>query len=180
MLTRFSMWILFLTSYMPLFVIFLINYLFSLNFNYDNFTTINVIVLVTIVACIVIPPFVLCIIIRFKTVSTKHIEVHKINSTHSEILNYILVYIIPFITTDLSHLSDVLTFSVFLIILGMIYVKNSLIHINPTLYLAGYNIYSINNNQILISKSSHEKIYTDGRLRRVSVLGSRIYLDCQK
>lgn len=174
------MWVLFLSSYMPLFVIFLINYLFSLEFNLSNLTVTNIVMLITIIMLIIMPPISLYIIMNIKRKSTKHININKINTISSEVLNYILVYIIPFITTDITRFNNIITFLVFFVILGIIYVKNSLVYINPCLYIIGYNVFSINENQILISKNSYEKIYTDDPLRKVSVLGNKIYLDCQK
>lgn len=178
MLSCFSKAIMFLTSYVPLYVIFLINLLFDINFNLNNLTTIGKIVFTIIILLLILPSITLILIFKLKKKTSTHAQINKVMNSNEEVLNYVLAYIIPFISTELLKINNLITFLIFFFIIGSIYVKNSLIHINPTLYFAGYNIYLINDNQTLISKKSYEELrellYTE---IKVSILGHNIYLD---
>ncbi|SDL24282.1 hypothetical protein [Natronincola ferrireducens] len=55
------------------------------------------------------------------------------NKSHEYIISYFSVYIFPFITINLSTVSGVIQFAIMWGIIGYVYVKNNLIYINPTL-----------------------------------------------
>jgi hypothetical protein len=57
------------------------------------------------------------------------------------LLDYIFVYILPFIS--FGGLKELVSFALIVFIVGNIYVKTDLIAINPVLSLFGYSIYKI-------------------------------------
>jgi len=57
------------------------------------------------------------------------------------LLDYIFVYILPFI--NLGSIKELISFAIIVFIVGNIYVKTDLIAINPVLSLFGYSIYKV-------------------------------------
>lgn len=64
------------------------------------------------------------------------------NTTHEYFINYFALYIFPFITLDLTSISGLFIFVFLLYIIGKIYINNELFYVNPTLNIIfKYNIY---------------------------------------
>ena len=60
-----------------------------------------------------------------------------------DVMGYVASYVVPFVTLPLNGWQQVSTLLIFIVVLGVIYVKSSMIRINPMLSLAGYNLYEI-------------------------------------
>lgn len=121
---------LFLLSYLPLFVIFAIN-----NFG-------NVLFLIFSVFSIVVFVFSLILFISAKkNAEEKFMPFEKVESQNVRLLDYIFVYILPFI--NLGGIKELISFAIIVFIVGNIYVKTDLIAINPILSLFGYSIYKV-------------------------------------
>lgn len=96
------------------------------------------------------------------TVTIKDVK----NKNHEYIAGYLTAFILPFITVDLTSISGLLQFIFLGILIGYIYIKNEMYYINPVLNLVfHYKIYNadmvyraddteIVYNGILISKKS--------------------------
>jgi hypothetical protein len=61
----------------------------------------------------------------------------------SEVMGYVATYIIPFITFPLNSWQQVLAILVFLIVLGSIYANSEMLCVNPVLNLFKYQLYEI-------------------------------------
>lgn len=121
---------LFLLSYLPLFVIFAIN-------NFDSCLFYVFSLFSFFVACGFF--FLFCSAKKYAEVKTVSIE--RVSQENVRMLEYIFVYIIPFIGID--GIKELISFVIILIIVGNVYIKSDLIAINPVLSLIGYNIYRV-------------------------------------
>ena len=64
-------------------------------------------------------------------------------SRDSEVMSYIATYIIPFIAFPLNSWQQVLAILVFLFVLGFVYTNSQMLCINPTLTFFKYQVYEI-------------------------------------
>ena len=60
-----------------------------------------------------------------------------------DVMGYIASYVVPFVTLPLNGWQQISTLLIFIALLGVIYVKSSMIRINPMLSLAGYSLYDV-------------------------------------
>lgn len=74
------------------------------------------------------------------------------------VMSYVMTYIVPVISVDFSEPVTLLTNILLFIFIGIVYVKNDLIYLNPVISVS-HNIY-INEKDIVISK------YSLGELQR--------------
>lgn len=64
-------------------------------------------------------------------------------SRDSEAMSYIASYIVPFATFPLDGWTQIFALAVFLFVLLMLYVNSNMIYVNPLLNIAGYHLYEI-------------------------------------
>lgn len=69
------------------------------------------------------------------------VKFREVQKRDSEALNYIVAYVIPFLAIGQPGQSVPLL--IFLAVLGVLYVKLNMVHINPALNLFGYYLYEI-------------------------------------
>ena len=103
---------------------------------------------------VIIISFTLVLFIIKKSSSRAKITLNSIENNNQEILNYLMVYIIPFISINTSNSKDIIIFFILFAVIGGISVKNNMIYINPIIYLLNYNIFKFNNDNIVITKKS--------------------------
>ncbi len=70
-----------------------------------------------------------------------HYKVLTVTGKGSEALNYIVTYIIPFLSFKTSQLEDLISLLIFLVIIAFVYIESNLLYINPMLNIIGYRIY---------------------------------------
>jgi hypothetical protein len=136
---------LFLSSYFPLAVIFLIIYyntqlyigLFSFFIGLIGFLGL------------------LIFLKKLKKITPISYIVDSINKKDNESISYIVTYIIPFLSIPLTGWQPIVAIIIFLFIVGTLYVNSDMIHINPVLNLLGFHLYEItsqNNTYFILSK----------------------------
>jgi len=158
--------VMFLSSYIPLFVIIIIQNGFKIiNNDYFESTSFNlalnswnsfhqsigsllkhgevIIILSFTILIISLLLSVKKLLISINENDSITIDIEKIeNINHSLVTNYFAVYIFPFITMDLTSLLGIVQFIFLGSIIGYVYIKNDLIYINPILNIIfKFNIY---------------------------------------
>lgn len=148
--------ILFISSYIPLYTIFIINNIYDLVnywhtnrrnkiFCYRNIFIYNkfqcIVAIILILVCFV-SYFLLKQYLKNEQNSTRNVTIYNIKKRNDKVNEYILVYILPFIGINTSELKDCIVIVLVFIVLGYVCIKNNYIYINPLLYFMGYNIYS--------------------------------------
>lgn len=71
------------------------------------------------------------------------LTVSHIQPRDAETLAYIATYLIPFLALDLTNPEDLISFVVFMSILGIISVTSHALFVNPVLSLLGYHTYDV-------------------------------------
>lgn len=69
--------------------------------------------------------------------------VKGIKSRSVDIINYTIPYIVSFFGFDLSKIADVVSLTVFLLLMLLMTIKSKSVFMNPILLLAGYNLYDL-------------------------------------
>lgn len=136
--------ILFISAFVPMYVLFLINLIVELINENLTFNVTNTCVLVALAILFLIGVVGLLLIINSKDVHEEEIVVEsKQNLTDQHFLNYFSLFVLLALTFDLSKICFVCVFVVILIFIGIVYVKNNIFYVNPLLNIMGYSFYDI-------------------------------------
>jgi hypothetical protein len=109
--------------------------------------------------------------------SVKIIEIENIDYEH---LTFLTTYIIPLVCFQFENFRYILTFTIILFVIGLIYIRTDLFYANPTLAILGFRIYKISGEfrkgeirteKILITKN---KLQLNDRIKYFK-LDERIY-----
>ena len=89
-------------------------------------------------------------------------------------MGYIVTYIIPLLSMDITSLRSLVVNLLLFIIIGTFYVKNDQIFMNPLYNLFGYNIFSAESG-IYITKISKQKLKLfakrDVKVKKINIMG---------
>jgi hypothetical protein len=87
------------------------------------------------------------------------VKVKAVKSRSVDLINYTIPYIVSFFGFDLSKTEDVVSLTIFLLLMLLLTIKSKSVFMNPILLLAGYNLYDLeyefdgkSNTTIAISK----------------------------
>jgi len=138
--------ILFVSSYVPLWVIFaLVNWRAR-----PSFAVVFVVVAVVSLAGAA------TYLHLAKTLAGIDMPVGMIRRKDADTASYIASYIVPFASAPLDKPEQIAAFAVFMIVLCVIYVNSAMIQVNPLLTFIGYKLYEIGDangdSYFLISK----------------------------
>lgn len=124
--------LLFIVSYIPLFVILLIK-------NTDNHFIVG-----SMLAIIIVPSVILFLMFRsIKKISGDYFIIESIENVNKIGLEYFVAYIIPFLNFNLGLLYDAISLLILFGFMCFMYIKSDLIYMNPVLNIIGYNIFKI-------------------------------------
>lgn len=139
LLSIISKCILFITSYIPLYVILFVQYFDFADWIWNQ-------PLLCMLLFIIITSFLSLIIfinyIRKQKNILRRAEVRNVRKLKESNLTYLLSNIIPLIAFDFTNRQQIISFLIIFFILLMMYAKYSLIVYNPTTELLGYTNYS--------------------------------------
>ena len=136
--------ILFISAFVPMYILFLVNLIVELiNANLTLNVT-NTCVMIGLIVLTLIGTIGLMCIIKFGCKEYKTIRVlTKKNITDQHFLNYFSLFVLLALTFDLSKLCFVSVFVVILVFIGVVYIKNNIFYVNPLLNILGYSFYDI-------------------------------------
>lgn len=93
-----------------------------------------------------------------------HVKILKISSKQSDPLAFLASYFVPLVSFQLQETSHELVLVLLFLVIGIMYVKGGLFHLNPTLILCGFKMYNVeyakdgdSHHVIAISKSALAK-----------------------
>lgn len=161
MLSTFSKSILFITSYIPLYIILFVQY-YDFSISLYKQPLLLILLIIIIVAILVLILFI--VIIKKQKILIETVEVRNVKQLKESNLTYLLSNIIPLIAFDFTNRQQIVSFLIIFFVLLMMYAKYCLISYNPTTELLGYTSYSAEvcaNNQKIrdITILSKEKFY---------------------
>jgi len=92
-----------------------------------------------------------------------NIEPHQIQlqglSSQSEVLGFIVTYIIPFVTFNINTWQDWASLILLLVVVAILYVNSSLIYVNPVLAILGWHTYAVTvatKQRVLITRKTYD------------------------
>lgn len=139
-----SKFILFISAFVPMYILFLVNLIVEIINDNLHFNITNTCVLVSLILLIIIGVIGLLLIINSKDNQSKNIVVlTKKNLTDQHFLNYFSLFVLLALTFDLSKLCFICVFIIIVIFIGIVYVKNNIFYVNPLLNIMGYSFYDI-------------------------------------
>jgi hypothetical protein len=124
--------LLFLSSYIPLFLLLIVR-----NHEHVIFS------LGLAVFSIIVGTLVFLVLGRVLTFGGDYKKLEDVEDANKVNLEYFVAYIIPFLTQDFLHLEELLSFGIVFFIIGVIYIKSDLTYVNPILALARYNVFRV-------------------------------------
>ena len=136
--------ILFISAFVPMYILFLINLIVELINKNLTFNITNSVVLVGLTVLMLVGIVGLFVIISSKHCKAENIKViRKKNLTDQHFLNYFSLFVLLALTFDLSKICFICVFIVILIFIGIVYIKNNIYYVNPLLNILGYSFYDI-------------------------------------
>lgn len=170
MISNKAKYILTLFAYLPLFAVIAIRNLDFLHSLLLDYMKIDVLKIYLFIGVLI---FFICLYYWFKylvrsilnkieTLAPREIEVQIKSEKNTEMLGFLLTYIVPFSITFENGLYDIFAFCLLFMLLLRVYIKTSLFCINPLLnYSFGYNIYEIkmhDMNGFLLTTRKHRNV----------------------
>jgi hypothetical protein len=78
-----------------------------------------------------------------QTIAAFKVNPATIQRRDGDAMSYIVSYVIPFLSLPFSGWEQGFALSIFFVVLSILYVNSNMIHINPMLNLAGYHLYEV-------------------------------------
>lgn len=103
-------------------------------------------------------------------------RVESYRSRDDLITNYILVYIFPFVVLDYSNFVDWFAFVIFFLVIGIVQVKSNHLYVNPVLALFDYRIYEVDTGDRILTLVSKGEIEQSVESLRAVELSNDVYL----
>lgn len=136
--------ILFISAFVPMYVLFLVNLIVELLNKNLRLNITNTVVLISLVILTFVGVAGLLIIINSKESKIENITIlSKQNLTDQHFLNYFSLFVLLALTFDLSKICFVCVFVIILVFIGIVYIKNNIFYVNPLLNIMGYSFYDI-------------------------------------
>ncbi|MDT2604815.1 hypothetical protein P7H46_03460 [Enterococcus pseudoavium] len=191
MLTKIDKWKLFFSSYLPLYILLVIkdyeffykmtksifSNLLRSNYSLHKFSLYQWglylgVVLLTLVSIYTILRFIFA-------PSNKRYKVDgEFEKSGDSVISYIVTYVIPLLSMDIKSANSVLINLLLFMFIGVLYVAQELIYLNPILALLGYNFYTNGKNIVLTRFSTEEllAIQENDLTVKGNRLGSEIFI----
>ncbi len=157
---------LYLSAFVPMYFLVLVRLVIEILNSNLSFNVLNTINSVTLLLLIGLGIFGLVWNVKISSAKTITIKiVSKTNITDKHFLGYFSLFVFFAIPLDLSLVSAYCVYVLVLIMIGIVYINNSLYYINPLLNLLGYNFYDIEYIEEGCSQTKAAKIFYRGELK---------------
>ncbi len=71
------------------------------------------------------------------------VKVVEVQNRSVDLINYTIPYIVSFFGFDLAKIDDVVSLSIFMLLMLILTIKSKSVFLNPILLIAGYNLYDL-------------------------------------
>lgn len=160
MLTKFAKWLLFITSYVPLYLLLLLNNLGLEKWSewikpdilkqaFCKNLCFNWAIIFLSLCCVVI----LVCFGRLKSNSHIIYESEIVRNNSGDILNYFITYLFPLLSMDIKNANSIIVNGFVFLLIGLLYVKGDMLYLNPMLIFFRYHVIQIG-DKILITKKN--------------------------
>jgi hypothetical protein len=131
--------LLFISAYSPLFLILAVkDFDFYCSYSFGHPIAISILLGLSA----------LSVILLFVTIGSikrgnMPVTVKTVENRSVDLINYTIPYIVSFFGFDLAKVEDIISLSIFLLLLLLLTIKSKSVFMNPILLLAGYNLYDL-------------------------------------
>jgi hypothetical protein len=80
-------------------------------------------------------------------VKATEFRIAQVQRNDAEAMSYIVSYVIPFFALEANSVEEAIALTIFFAMLGILYVHSNMIHINPVLGLMGYHLYEVTSEE---------------------------------
>lgn len=168
--------VLYVSAFIPMYFLIFIKTIVEIINGNLSFNVLNTFMLTFLVVLIVSGSVGLYYIINAKKTSKFEITVlTKQNITDEHFLSYFSLFVLFALTFELELVSYALIFILIIAIIGTVYIRNNLFHINPLLNILGYSFYDITYIKEGEEKPIVAKVFYKGKLNENKKF---IYLEC--
>lgn len=157
--------LLYISAFVPMYALVFVKLVVEMLNQNLSFNVLNTINFVTLLMLIGLGIFGL--VWNINSVNDKTIKIvvlSKKNITDQHFLGYFSLFVFFAIPLDLSKVSVYCVYVLVLIMIGIVYINNSLYYINPLLNLLGYNFYDIKYSDLETREIKNIKIFCRGVL----------------
>lgn len=148
--------IMFISSYFPLYIMLLILYFENYKDVGNNPTMKKYLLLICVIIFIIIS---FCsIILLYVSKGNRKVTVEKLERPDDTIISYIMTYIIPLLSIDITKKSTILVNFILFLVIGYLYIRLNLVYLNPLWAIFGYLSYRFDDDKILITNIRYNNL----------------------
>jgi len=180
MISKNAKMVLTLFAYLPLFAVITIRnlgllhdiFLSYINLDFPKIYLFLIVLIIFIFIYYTFKSLVGSIFTKVETLAPRDIEVQIKSDKNTEMLGFLLTYIVPFCITFENGFYDLFAFFVLFVMIVYVYIETSLFCVNPLLnFTFGYNIYEIemhNMDGFMLTTKKHRNIKKELRLYKIT------------
>ena len=158
--------LLYLSAFIPMYFLIFVKVVIEIINDNLSFNVLNTLNLVTLIILIALGLFGLYWNVHLDKETAKEIVIlRKENITDQHFLGYFSLFVFFAIPLDLSYVSGYAVYVLIIIMIGIVYINNSLYYINPLLNLLGYNFYDITYQERGSTQQKNAKFFYKGTLK---------------
>ncbi len=131
--------LLFISAYSPLFLILAVK---DFDFNCSHHFK-HPIAIYTMLGIALLSVILLFVTVAFTKRGNMPVKIKSVKNRSVDLINYTIPYIVSFFSFDLSKIEDMISLSIFLLLMLLLTIKSKSVFMNPILLLAGYNLYDL-------------------------------------
>lgn len=158
----------FITSYLPLYIILLIlqggDYQFTWVISkIDIKATICVVILSILIAISII-----CTMDMRSTEGNEKYKFSKIERTGDTVISYMMTYIVPLLSGDFLSFNGLTVNITLFLLIAIMYIKLDLVYFNPIWLILGYAVYETDKGSLIISNISYGRLKQNENIALIS------------
>lgn len=151
---NFFKWLLFISSYAPLYLLLAVNnYKFD-NTPFDNYKKILENAQQLTFWIIIIALFMISVLsvsyFRFISLNSKT-KISGLTPLNQSVLNYFITYVIPLTNMNINSVNSLIVNALLFLIIGIVYVKSDFVYLNILLIILGFTIYNDSIGNVIIT-----------------------------
>ncbi len=156
---------LYISAFVPMYILVFVKLVVEIINQNLTFNVLNTLNFCTLLLLIGIGIFGLVWNVSLDTESAVQVKIiSKENITDKHFLGYFSLFVFFAIPLDLSLVSAYCVYILVLVMIGIVYINNSLFYINPLLNILGYNFYDIEYEELVTGERKTAKIFCKGSL----------------
>ena len=166
---------LYFSAFVPMYALIFVKLLVEIANKNLTFNVLNTLNLITLVILISLGMFGLVWNVKISKEKAIKVEILDIkNITENHFLGYFSLFVFFAIPLDMSRVSAYCVYVLVLVMIGIVYMTNSLYYINPLLNILGYSFYDVKYREIESGKNGEIKLFCRQKLHPNQVFWIKI------